>query len=73
MINIIMKITELTEAYKKRHKCKTPGAKYSTNIKSNSVEVKVKLPMQLDITKQQSIDLESELHYAVEQVLSKFF
>jgi hypothetical protein len=69
-----MKIFEvLTEAYNKKHKCKTPGANYSTSIKSNSVEVKVKLPMKLNLTKKESIDLESDLHYAVEQVLSKFF
>lgn len=69
-----MKILEiLTEGYKKTHKCKTPGAKYSTHIKSRSVEVKVKLPMKLTLTNKQSLDLEADLHYALEQVLSKFF
>ena len=70
-----MKITELLEGYKRRHKCKTPDAIYKTKMKDNYVQIKVVLPKDIKLpdTKKSSIDLEADLHYAIEQVLARLF
>ena len=59
--------------YKKNHSCKTPDAKYSTEIHKKKVVVSVTLPFEIDLTKDKGEKLESDLHYAVEKVLSKLF
>jgi len=69
-----MKLNEIiNEKYDRHHKCKTPGAIYTTQIHSNKITTKVKLPMDLDLSKSESVDLEADLHYAIEKVLSRFF
>lgn len=45
--------------------CQTPGAVYSTVIESDKVSCEVKLPFDLDITKEESKELESNIHNAM--------
>jgi len=68
-----MKLYDLFEKYDKDHKCKTPGAIYKAKIHSDNISLKVELPIKLDLNEKESIDLEADLHYAVEKVLAKFF
>jgi hypothetical protein len=70
-----MLINQLFEDYDKKHKCKTPGAIYSTKIKDDLVSITVKLPkgVEVDLPDNEMVDLESDLHYAIEQVLAQFF
>ncbi len=70
-----MFIKELLEGYDKEHKCLTPGAMYSTEVKEKSVKVKVTLPkgVVIDLSRKKNDDLEADLHYAVEKVLAQFF
>jgi hypothetical protein len=68
-----MLLKTLIEKYDKNHKCLTPDAIYKTHVKNNSISIKVDLPMKLDLTEDQATDLEADLHYAIEKVLSKFF
>lgn len=70
-----MKLSQLTEKshYKKNHSCKTPDAVYSTTISEDTVKVSVKLPFNLELTKDESEKLEADLHYAIEKVLSSMF
>jgi len=63
----------LSEKYDKDHKCLTPDAMYSTEITPENVKVSVTLPFKLDLNKDETIDLEAKLHYAVEKVLASYF
>ena len=53
--------------------CLTPGAIYDMDIGSNVVGVKVRLPMNIDISEEEAIQLENEMHDALEAILSKYF
>jgi hypothetical protein len=70
-----MKLVQLGERsyYRKEHTCKTPDAVYSTKISGDTVSISVKLPFDLELTKDKSEKLEADLHYAVEKVLSSLF
>ena len=71
-----MKMTDLlVEKYDKKHKCKTPGAIYSVKIHEKKVSIKVEMPkdVDIDVDEDEAVDLEADLHYAVEKVLAKFF
>jgi hypothetical protein len=70
-----MIIQELFEGYEKDHKCLTPNAMYSTKIKDDLVSITVKLPkgVEIDLTAKEIVDLEADLHYAIEKVLAPFF
>ncbi len=70
-----MQVQDLFEGYKKDHKCKTPGAVYSTDIHGNVIKVSVKLPSDIELPSEdkQLNDLEADLHYAIEKVLAKYF
>ncbi len=72
-----MKLAHLTmEAeYDREHKCLTPGAIYSTEVHGTDITVSVQLPekIQLPISTEEAKQLEIDLHYAIEQVLRKFF
>jgi hypothetical protein len=70
-----MKLVQLAERsyYRKNHTCKTPDAVYSTKIGGDTVSISVKLPFDLELTKDKSKKLEADLHYAVEEVLSSLF
>jgi hypothetical protein len=70
-----MLIRELLEGYDKEHKCLTPGAMYSIQVKEKSVGVEVTLPkgITIDQSKKKNDDLEADLHYAIEKVLAQFF
>lgn len=63
----------MNEGYKKKHKCKTPDAIYSSSISKRNVKMSVKTPFDLDLTDKQANDLEADLHYAVEKVLAPIF
>lgn len=68
-----MKISELFEGYNPKHKCKTPDAVYSTQISKRKVKMSVKLPVDIDLSEKEADDLEADLHYAFEKVLSPLF
>jgi hypothetical protein len=53
--------------------CQTPGCVYNTVIESDKVSCEVTLPFDLDLTEAESKELESNIHNAMEIVLSKFF
>ena len=53
--------------------CLTPGAIYDMDISPNVVGVKVRLPMNIDITEEEAKQLEDEMHDALEAILSKYF
>jgi hypothetical protein len=42
-------------------------------IKDNVVGVRVRLPMNIDISEEEAIQLENEMHDALEAILSKYF
>ena len=69
-----MKISEiLNEGYDKRHKCKTPGAIYSSDIAKRRIKMSVKFPMDIDLSEEEANNLEAKLHYAFEKVLAPLF
>ena len=68
-----MKLIDLNEKYDLDHKCKTPDAIYSITLKNKSVNIKVEMPDGIKIPDDKMENLESDLHYAVEKVLAKFF
>ena len=68
-----MRLKDIKEGYDKDHKCMTPGSEYSSTISKNKVSMSVKLPFDTDLSKKETEDLEADLHYAFEKVLSKYF
>lgn len=70
-----MKLKEiLSEKYDKEHKCKTPGTIYKIKIHQDNVSIKLDLPKNIkEVSEKQSEDLESDLHYAIEKVLAKYY
>jgi hypothetical protein len=68
-----MRLKDITEGYDPEHECKTPDAIFSSHIEDDEVSMSVKLPFKLDLTKEEADDLEAEIHYAFEKVLSKYF
>lgn len=64
-----MRINEL-----KKHDCQTPGATFSTKIKSNSIGVTIKLPDGVsvgDITDKQGDKFDDMMHDAMEKIVTK--
>jgi len=53
--------------------CQTPDAVYSIALKTNSIEVSVKLPKKLSLTKKQAKLLEKNIHNVMEIVLANHF
>lgn len=70
-----MQVQDLFEGYKKDHKCKTPGAIYSTDIHGNTITVSVKVPSDIELPDKENElnNLEADIHYAIEKVLAKYF
>jgi len=68
-----MRLKDIKEDYEKDHKCKTPDAKYSSSISGDTVSMSVTLPFDLELDKKKSKDLEADLHYAFEKILSKYY
>lgn len=62
---------KFTEALKT--KCQTPDAIFNIEIKDDKVSVEIELPMKLDLTESEAKLLESNIHNAMELVLSKYF
>jgi len=59
--------------YKPAKKCLTPETQFHFHIMPSVIDMKVELPIALDLTEEQAIQLEDELHDALESVLAKFF
>jgi hypothetical protein len=70
-----MKLKELLiEKYDKKHKCLTPGTIYKTKIHSDHISIRLNLPEKVkEISKEDSEDLEADIHYALEKVLAKYY
>ena len=69
-----MKLIELFEKYDKKHKCKTPGTIYKTKIHSDHILIRLNLPKNVkELAEDKTEDLESDLHYAIENVLAKYY
>ena len=71
----VMKLSELlNEKYDKDHTCLTPGTIYHIDIHSDKVEIVLNLPDDVnEITEVSSDNLESEIHYALEKIISNYF
>lgn len=69
-----MLIRELYEGYDKKHKCLTPGTIYKTSFHNDHIKIRLDLPKKVqDVEIENYDDLEADLHYAIEKVLSKYF
>jgi hypothetical protein len=72
-----MKLAKLIEKkeYDKDHVCKTPGAIYSTKLKDDGLSIHVSLPKGIKTPDSEvdSLELEVDLHYAIEKVLQRLF
>ena len=53
--------------------CQTEGAVYNTQILPTEVSVNIKLPFKLDISADEALLLEANLHNVIELVLSRYF
>ena len=53
--------------------CLTPDAMYDIHISDKKIGVTVRLPEELDITEEQAIELENDMHDAMEAILARFF
>lgn len=53
-------------------KCQTPGAQFHISIQPDQVAITVDLPHSLDLDENQATLLESNIHNAIELVLSRF-
>ncbi len=64
----------LNEKYEKNHKCLTPGTIYTIELHNNHVDIRLDLPDDINEVKENKMeDLESELHYAIEKVIAKYY
>ena len=54
-------------------KCQTPGAVFHIGIHERRVLCDVELPMRIDLSKDEAIQLEDKIHDAMEQILKKYF
>jgi hypothetical protein len=54
-------------------KCQTPNAIFKIKVKNKSVKCEVDLPFALNLSKNEAIQLEANIHNAFEMVLSKYF
>lgn len=68
---ITKNVKKFTEALKT--KCQTPDAQFNIKINDDKVSVEVELPMKLDLSEDEAKLLESNIHNAMELVLSKYF
>ena len=68
----LLNILENSE-YDHEHICLTPGARYSTNITQDIISVGVTLPFEVKLTPEEAKALEVDMHYAIEQVISRLF
>lgn len=53
--------------------CQTPDSKFHISVKGKSVSCKVDLPIELDLSEDEAKILETNIHNAMELVLSKYF
>ena len=53
--------------------CQTPDAMFHIKIGSNNINCEVELPFDLDIDEKEAKLLETNIHNALELILSKYF
>jgi len=53
--------------------CKTPEAKFNIRIGPRVVSCKVDIPFDLDLSRDEAIDLENKVHDALENVLQDYW
>lgn len=53
--------------------CQTPDANYNIEIGGNAINCQIELPFDLDIDEEEAKILESNIHNAMEMILSKYF
>lgn len=69
-----MLIKELVEGYEKKHKCLTPDTIYKISFHDDHIKIKLDLPEKAQKVKIKDYDdVEADLHYAIEKVLSKYY
>lgn len=56
-----------------KKKCKTPGANYNFLIKSTYLALAVGYGKEINLSDEEAVKLEQDLHDAVESVLAKFW
>lgn len=66
-----MKLKELFEG--NDAKCKTLRSVYSTRLHDKHANITVSYGKKIKMSKKEAEDLESDLHYAIEKVLAKFY
>ena len=54
-------------------KCLTPDAMFDMDIRPDVIGVKVRLPMEIDISEEEAKELEDQMHDAMETILAKYF
>lgn len=57
----------------KKTPCQTPGAQFHIRISQKKVECKIDLPLELNLTEEEAIVLDTNLHNALELVLARYF
>lgn len=58
---------------RREHTCKTPGAIYHFNLNERNVGVDVEIPFEIELSEEEAIALEDEIHDAMELILEKFW
>jgi hypothetical protein len=53
--------------------CKTPGAVYHFDVSPHAIEVRVDLPYMISMEEPEAIELENDLHDAIEKILAPYF
>ncbi len=53
--------------------CQTPDMVYSTHIDKNEINIHLNLPFNLNLSKEESVILEKNIHNVLEIVMSKYF
>lgn len=53
--------------------CQTPETWFDTEVGDESLTIKVRLPFSLNLSEQEAILLEANIHNALELVLARYF
>lgn len=70
-VRVVKESEALSEAIKTA--CQTKDAVYNIDISDNSIDIKIKLPFDLDINEKEAKTLEANLHNLIEIALAKYF
>jgi hypothetical protein len=66
-----VRIKKISEALST--KCQTPDLVYNIDIDSSEINISLKMPFDLDITEEEAILLEKNIHNSLELVMSRYF